>query len=539
VRRLALLVAGGALWLVLAAIPASADGGPHSLGNNSGTAGLTGDCAACHRAHTAQAAYILTAEEPALCTNCHNGTGATTDVDGGVQFTPATWTGSPATNPILGALRGGGFATAVIDTGNASRMTYNRSGGTNFTLGVAPTSGGFVATFAAIPAISFAGGAVTINPADTVANIQAAVDGLFGTSTLYSGSTAAGNMSGLPAGNRNVIVTKPNATTVAFAYHNAFRTVRVALPAISGNTMLPGVISVTTVDTTTVSATAAIGVRSSWQSVTSTHEGSGTVWGNGAQGATPVGATGVVLDCTGCHNPHGNGQYRILQTTPGAGWANGTNGVANWTPAASAVEVKDGAALTAGQVRNYTVLPGALATDVVAAGYTWTQGDYFRRKFDPSGAANWTNFYLKADEMNVGWNGVAPTNKAANGGVAPANTTGLMTAWCITCHTRYNGWPQNGTSSLVAQTPIDNTYMFKHGTSNIGCEMCHVSHGSNAQMVAGTASANAKFPDGSAEDGALLKVDNRGTCNLCHDPTGTVNPGVFTGSHPAGITPGP
>ena len=51
VRRLALLLAGGALWLILAASAAYADGGPHQLTVNSGTAGLSGDCAACHRAH--------------------------------------------------------------------------------------------------------------------------------------------------------------------------------------------------------------------------------------------------------------------------------------------------------------------------------------------------------------------------------------------------------------------------------------------------------------------------------------------------------
>ena len=36
-----------------------------------------------------------------------------------------------------------------------------------------------------------------------------------------------------------------------------------------------------------------------------------------------------------------------------------------------------------------------------------------------------------------------------------------------------------------------------------------------------TYSANVPFPDGSvtAGDSRLLKVDNRGTCQMCHDPT--------------------
>ena len=77
-------------------------------------------------------------------------------------------------------------------------------------------------------------------------------------------------------------------------------------------------------------------------------------------------------------------------------------------------------------------------------------GDYWRYKFDTAGVTNFTNFYLAQDPMNTGWSGTSPTNAAANGGVAPANTTGLLTAWCISCHTRYNGYSTAGTTS----TPI-------------------------------------------------------------------------------------
>ena len=80
-RRLALLVAGGALWLLAAAVPVLADGGPHISTINNGSGGLTADtCAGCHRAHTAQGAMLLKEEGTALCTSCHGsaGTGATT-----------------------------------------------------------------------------------------------------------------------------------------------------------------------------------------------------------------------------------------------------------------------------------------------------------------------------------------------------------------------------------------------------------------------------------------------------------------------------
>ena len=48
------------------------------------------------------------------------------------------------------------------------------------------------------------------------------------------------------------------------------------------------------------------------QTTTSSHslEVASTVWGSGL---ATTGATSVTLECTSCHNPHGNGNYRILR----------------------------------------------------------------------------------------------------------------------------------------------------------------------------------------------------------------------------------
>ena len=116
-----------AAWLFLAAAPALADGGPHVKSVNAGAGAgstLTADsCAGCHRAHTAQGPLLLAApDEEALCLTCHgaSGTGASTDVESGVQFAVASRTGSTGT--VLGALRGGGFVEARIATGSPSRV---------------------------------------------------------------------------------------------------------------------------------------------------------------------------------------------------------------------------------------------------------------------------------------------------------------------------------------------------------------------------------------------------------------------------------
>ena len=110
-RRLALILAGGAVWLLLFALPVFADNGPHMQG-----AGATADtCAGCHRAHTAKAAKLLVDAQPALCYTCHGSTstGAATDVQSGIAY---TLTAGARTTTVAGALRGGGFVDARIDS---------------------------------------------------------------------------------------------------------------------------------------------------------------------------------------------------------------------------------------------------------------------------------------------------------------------------------------------------------------------------------------------------------------------------------------
>lgn len=207
-KKLALLIAAGSLWLFLAAIPALADGGPHVSSVNSGTSSLTADsCAGCHRAHTAQSEYLLAAtSEEALCLSCHGagiGAGATTDVEAGIQYVPDA--DGTASAVVLGALRDGGFLTARIGADNASRFAYYRS------------------------------------------------------------ATDISQRPKVPAAATGEAVTSAH----------------IDLTPSAGDGIADG----------------------------------GRVWGSGAGGQ--LGATPVELTCVECHNPHGNGQYRILKPVPG------------------------------------------------------------------------------------------------------------------------------------------------------------------------------------------------------------------------------
>jgi predicted CXXCH cytochrome family protein len=391
-RPLVWLPAAAVTWLLLAAVPVLADGGPHMSSINNGSSGITADsCAGCHRAHTAQGPMLLAAQsEEALCLTCHGsgGTGATTDVENGIQYTLASVRG----DTVLGALRGGGFLNARIDSDSPARILHSP-----------------LTSLAKVP-VQAAGKPVTSSHLDLAAGVSA----------------------------------------------------------------------------------------------------TGVAWGNGAISATANAGADLDISCGSCHNPHGNGNYRILNPIPHG------DDAGSFVEPTTGVVVADAALPPAGDTRNYTVIqvPGPgyllLSSQVVSGGYTDTAGDYFHRR--------------------VPWNSTTGTSDAPNG-LATFNSQ--MTNWCTTCHSRYY--------SDDPTVPSDDAiYRYRHDTiSNRACTTCHVAHGSNAMMT-GPYSATAPYPDGSVPamaDSRLLKIDNRGTCQACHDPTGTIPNGTLSGPTPNPLLP--
>ena len=403
-------------WLLVTAMPVSADGGPHVAAANSGISTLAADgCAGCHRAHTASGEGLLvSADGEQLCLACHGatGTGATTDVESGVQYKLAN---AGAGQPVAGALRSGGFVDARIDSAHSSRISY-----------------------------------------------PAFMPGLKTTFSSKVGVLATG------------------------------------APVTSAHLDLDGAGGVVATD---------------------------TAWGNGDDSATPFAGPVVTMGCTSCHNPHGNGNYRILNDIPSA------TGV-GFVDAPDPVEVLDNAIpVGAGAVgtRNYTIQDGRTLDDVITADLGATAGDYWRR-------------YLPWD-LVPGWDGSSPTAVPAGGHAGdvpmyvlndPDNLESFRSqirSWCTSCHTRYFANNEAATSPST-----DAIYTYKHTNSRVECTQCHVAHGSNAAMT-GDFSGPMTYPDGSAPastttggatptttyfNSRLLKIDNRGTCQACHDPTGTI-----------------
>jgi predicted CXXCH cytochrome family protein len=371
------LVAGAAVALFFGGAPAYADNGPHQSKAATVAGTVTLDqmgadrCASCHRAHTAKSAYLLAASsQENLCFTCHGdgGTGATTDVQSGIAYggastkdaTTGKWISANRDTVVAGALRGGGFENAMIDSGNGSKELY---------------------------------------------------------------------VSGTNLRSRNQV----------------------------------------------------IGVLSAPATSTSSHLGGpNTIWGNGAISATAdagkVTDATTKLECGSCHDPHGNGQYRILKPIP------------------------VGSGATAGITIQDTVNKVYTTTNY------WINGD-------PAATDTLTTTYLGATSYTD------PKPVAKTQTTAVSSFQANVSAWCTQCHTRYlapSGSYANSTGDAVFTYRHRSDSVSKGEASNPNCTQCHVAHGSNAVM---SDASKVEFPGGAtaSTDSRLLRVNDRGVCVMCHN----------------------
>jgi predicted CXXCH cytochrome family protein len=225
-----------------------------------------------------------------------------------------------------------------------------------------------------------------------------------------------------------------------------------------------------------VGHSATIPVLAAGTATTSKHQidgtTSGTIWGNGAISAdiAATGKAGVTLECGSCHDPHGNGNYRILKPVP-----------------------NDSGAAT----------PGVIIPDATAKVYT--TADYWKVT-DPN-----------VPKQNVG---TATAPDMTDGYIANASQ------WCSQCHTRYlAGSGSYATPNASAAGVVDANFTYRHrsdsttkgGVERPNCIQCHVSHGSNASMTGYAAGVPTPGGTVGSPSSRLLRVDNRGTCVMCHN----------------------
>lgn len=494
-------VALAGAFVLFAALPVLADGGPHVKSVNSGTSSLTADsCAGCHRAHTAQGEYLLAAQnEEALCLSCHGngGTGATTDVEWGIQYIPTSSNRRP---------------TVTRDITDVAAGLVTTSAGHGFVVGQSVTIADL---------IGVADGPYTIATAPSATTFTLA--GQTPTTISYSAPypTATGaNLGSVLGGLRN-----GGFVRAAIDSGNPAR--RLVGGGLSDSDDHWAKVGVRTGGT---GAVAPAPVTSAHLNLVANGLAGPTIaWGNddidlGDKGAGPT----VTLRCSSCHNPHGNGLYRILNPVPEA---DGAGFVAAPTPVSITDSPVDNPDATESDTKNYTVIQRRSTTGLT--GYLLYADDVLDLGDGPTTGDYW--------HVRVPWNSSTSSNDAPNG--VPVNAGGgliafntQITSWCTACHTRYY--------EIDGDTPTgDSLYAYRHETiGNRACTTCHVAHGSNARME-GPFSATLPFPNGdvltytingTTGDSRLLKVDGRGTCQLCHDPTYTAYPSTpYTGPTPS------
>jgi hypothetical protein len=94
-----------------------------------------------------------------------------------------------------------------------------------------------------------------------------------------------------------------------------------------------------------------VGVLGAEQASTSAHDVgvAGTAWGGGAAGTD---GTTITLECGSCHDPHGNGNYRILRAIP-------TDGLLTFPGSVAVTSVTKNATLSSGTTYYYDVVTSA------------------------------------------------------------------------------------------------------------------------------------------------------------------------------------
>jgi predicted CXXCH cytochrome family protein len=310
---------------------------------------------------------------------------------------------------------------------------------------------------------------------------------------------------------------------------------------------------------------------------------SGTVWGSGLNNSTNG---NMVLECTNCHDPHGNAgyntavspavkvaSYRLLRFQP-----TGSNG---YEPPAATVNWSGGAFPSNGSITGWTVPDNystngqewyTIGTQTIAGSGPFAVGDYNNGNanltYQPL-VAGTTKSYIPA-AVNVAYFcaqchdryfnnsklrnaedysvycGEPGSASALLPDFPPAPVTGLHPTHPTECFGPYtvtsSSDPLFGISVWGdARSSGDTTYAYRHSSGDIrasmdgaavagagtsvsrSCVACHVSHGTSAQADADTLTAPNASAASLATGSVLLRMDGRTICLRCHASTVNFN----------------
>ncbi len=225
---------------------------------------------------------------------------------------------------------------------------------------------------------------------------------------------------------------------------------------------------------------------------------SGTVAGTVPTRGVAKGLKSGTLECSSCHNPHGSTNYRLLNTS--------------YNSLGTTVTKVD-----EGSSKNYTKEHWAPdmgnACDTCHTAYHalrtgFTYGYSVNTRYDPTlGITTTTRFAVTGT-------GAAPFSHATDRTTSKGpnlETIGFSKGDGITV-----------ALPLADKYYITETLFVPTATANtrIVCETCHLVHGSSAAMTgfaAGGPTGTGSIPGmTTSSDSALLRADNRGVCEACH-----------------------
>ena len=460
-KKLIIALALGLVLLAAFATTVLADNGPH--GGAAFANGSTDACAGCHRIHSAKSAdgFLLVATDVyALCTSCHDGTGAYTNVVDG-YYTKTAWNATdhgaaPAVTQGVQdiGLFAGGFVNARIPHNWAGANAYVDNGN--------PTPGGVndahevgQGLFAATGTLWGSGDVNTVSRTETL-ECTSCHDphgnaGRTGGVSTGKPTTSYRILRFNPDGSLGFETTGPSA-----AY---FTRAGVSQTGTAGGVYVADVATKWyTPNNVAANDPGVKAYRTRWDGA------------QYSQWSSIVSGPGDLVGRSYIY------QLPIIQGTTGGGYYSYSTGTTNVSGMFTCVDPATG---------HLPALPTAQLTAAPVLGT-----NYFE-----CGAATGTAF----------------NDNPARGGL------GL---WCATCHDRYLATGARTTNSG------DSYYMYRHtstanasGTSGVACVDCHTAHGSSsavyADPVTGT-NYSASATINAAHPSNMLKQDNRGICVRCH-----------------------
>ena len=282
---------------------------------------------------------------------------------------------------------------------------------------------------------------------------------------------------------------------------------------------------------------------------TSKHIKDGSSWGaygGGYAGAGTVGADGnpnlaldmlagesnkIAMDCATCHDPHGSANYRILKAqvngnTVGAYIANPAN-PKQPTPDGFVSSVETGWPSTGFELHTaYPAYTPNYTTPMYAKGYDQASGAPNSSK----GMTGWcsgchSTYSGNSNQVFTDANGGSYQSLASTYNAGDGQGMKLRHKHPVNVSLKEYDGPDGASAILTDHVlPVANDLTEKGTPSKsdsdwIECLTCHRAHGTISKMkgLAAKPATDSGIPDFIGDPSALLRLDNRGVCEACHN----------------------